>query len=59
MTEKSPIDTDLPPELQVVRDEAIAAVLRRHDLLDRKLHNESLMREVADEVARAVLHALR
>ena len=59
MPERSAIESDLPPELQRVRDDAIAAVLHRRDLFDRKIHNESLMREVADEVARAVRSALR
>ena len=45
-------------ELQRVRDEAIDTVLRRHKLLGKKPHNEALMREIADEVARAVRQAL-
>lgn len=58
MPEKSPIDSHLPSDLQRVRDAAVAAVLRRHDLLDKKFHNESLVHEVADEVANAIRRAL-
>jgi hypothetical protein len=55
-------DEDRPSDTDAVvraRDEALAAVLRRHGLLGKKFHNEAVVQAVAAEVASAVAAVLQ
>lgn len=56
--ETRPLDRAIESEIEQARDTALEDVLRRHQLVGKKFHNEAVVREVAHVVAEMVLAAV-